>query len=99
MPKTIKLFMQDAQNRPLVYLVQAIGLLVIVLNLWLSTKLYPLAQNIELLTSRVSAIEERNVRVEPLVNEFIEIKGTIKAMQEDIKEIKADIKYIIELTR
>ena len=94
MPKTIKLFMQDAQNRPLVYLVQAVGLLVVILNLWLGSKLYPLAQNINQIATRVEAIEKRNENVDPLVTRFIQLEERDKTLVEDVAEIKQDIRDI-----
>jgi len=97
--RSYQTIMQNIRAQPLAWLVQIVGVIFFIGNLYMATQLFPLIRNIDSLVSRVNAIEERNVRVEPLVNEFIEIKGTFKAMQEDIKEIKADIKYIIELTR
>ena len=67
-----------------------LGVAFSIFNFYLLANIYPLER-------RVAAIEDRNAKVDPLVSEFIEMKGTFKAMQEDIAEIKGDMKYIIEL--
>lgn len=77
------------KNNSLTITIQVVGFLLIVLNLWLSTKLAPLAQNIDTLTSRVEATEgtlkerEDEIRtVHVLQSQIVEIKDNIK----DIKQ-------------
>lgn len=86
--------MQDFRDRPYQYIMQIIGLLVVVINLWLGSKLAPLAQNIEHIATRVSAIEKRNERVDPLVTEYIKSQKDIEVMKEDIQEIRGDLKEL-----
>ena len=46
------------------------------------------------LITRVSAIEKRNEKVDPLVDRFIQLEERDKQLFLDISEIKADIKDI-----
>lgn len=66
------------------------GVVVAVFNFYLLSNITPLEK-------RVDALEERNERVDPLVTEFIEMKGTFKAIQVDISELKDDIKYLVQI--
>lgn len=56
--------MQDARNRPLAYAVQVVGIIVIILNLWLATKLLPLQQSITVNAQQIKGIEARLDRIE-----------------------------------
>jgi len=59
---------QDARNRPLAYIVQVVGVVVILLNLWLATKLVPLEKNIVVNAVRIDNIEERLIRIEDKID-------------------------------
>lgn len=75
------------KNNSLTITIQVVGFLLIVLNLWLSTKLAPLAQNIDSLTRRVEATE---VIVKERENEI----QMVHVVQSQIVEIKDNIKDI-----
>ena len=72
MPKTIKSIVQDAQARPLPYVVQVVGLLVILVNLWLGSKLYPLVKAIDEVKADVALIDSRHVTELKNINERLE---------------------------
>ena len=55
---TLKRIYNDFQKSPLVYIVQIVGVLVVILNLWIASKLSPLSQNLAVITTRVNAVEE-----------------------------------------
>lgn len=75
------------------------GVVIVLVNLYISSQLAPLVQNINALSSRVSAIEERNVNVDPLIPRFVVVEEKVRQIAEDIKEIKVNIKEIINLLR
>ena|SRR3990167_2980402 len=76
------------QKNGLQLAVSAIGLLVTVLNLYLASKLAPLAMGIRDLEFRVLAIETRNVNIDPLVPRFIAAEEHLKSIDENIKDLK-----------
>ena len=47
--------LQDAKRKPLAYVVQVVGVLVIIANLWIATKLAPLAKDLATITTQVEA--------------------------------------------
>jgi predicted PurR-regulated permease PerM len=78
-------------------LVQVVAFLVVVLNIWVVTKLAPLIQDISLISTRVEAIEERNQRVDPLVERFIQLEERDKQIINDIQQLKQDARELLRL--
>ena len=79
-----------------VIILQAMGLIVLIGNVWIATKISPLAISINQITSRVSAIEKRNETTDVLIPRFLQLEERDIHLVEDIKEIKSDIKDIKE---
>jgi len=71
MPKVNNSVVQDARNRPLAYIVQVVGVLVILLNLWLATKLVPLEKNIVVNAQQIRGIEMRLDRIEDKIDRLL----------------------------
>jgi len=65
---------QDARNRPLAYIVQVVGVLVVILNLWLATKLVPLEKGIVVNAQQIRGIEMRLDRIETKLDRLIELR-------------------------
>ena len=57
MPKTIKNVQNDIRQRPLAYVVQIVGLLVIIANIWIVAKLSPIVEDLAVIATRVQALE------------------------------------------
>ena len=57
MQETNSTFMQGAKSKSLTYIVQIVGLLVILLNIFIASKLAPIAQDIAVIATRVEALE------------------------------------------
>jgi hypothetical protein len=62
----------------------------------LNNNLDPLRINLRDLATRVQAIEDRNDRVDPLVDEFIGIKQTVKEMDKKVDRIEGKVDRLIE---
>jgi len=76
------------QKNALPLVLSAFTLLTAILNAWLGSKLVPFARDIRDLDFRVSAIEERNDKIDPLIPRFITVEEHIKNIDENIKDIK-----------
>ena len=50
--------MQDIRTRPLAYTVQAVTVLVLILNLWIASKLSPLAKDLAVVVEKVESMEQ-----------------------------------------
>jgi hypothetical protein len=57
MQKNQNIFLQEFRNRPFAYGVQVAGIILILLNFWLGTKLLPMVQNLDKIITRVNAME------------------------------------------
>jgi len=55
MPKAKNILSKEIQTKPLTYIVQVVGVVVLLLNLWLASKLAPLTQDLLVLTQQVRA--------------------------------------------
>jgi hypothetical protein len=76
------------KNKPLEVTLQVIGVGILLLNLWLASKLSPLVQGLNLLTERVVAIEKVVPTVQDQNTDIQVIKEQVIGIREDIKEIK-----------
>ncbi len=97
MAKNKNILVQDFRSRPFTWATQLVSVLILALATYITIRLIPIYKSIDSLVSRVQAIEERNVKVDPLVYEFIGQKETIKSIQNDIADIKTDVKRILDL--
>lgn len=57
MRKNKDIFVQEFRSRPITYILQVVGVVVILLNMWLAGKLVPLAKDLDSLVIRVKASE------------------------------------------
>lgn len=78
-----KPFLPMAQQYIQLFLTLA-SVFIVLVGLWLTTKLSPLAQDIALLQERVNAQDQRQ----------IEINTTLQAVQGDTGQIKSDVSEI-----
>jgi len=85
---------KNIEKNPLHWIVQAVGVLVVIANVWIAFKLAPVTQDILTLATRVVAIENRNTKVDPLVTDYIVTKTELVGIKEDIIEIRNDMKDI-----
>jgi len=83
------------KNNTLPILLQAIGFLVVIANLYLASQLAPLAKSIDSLMYRVSAIEKRDTEVSPMLKEFIEVRQDVKYIKEDINKLDTKVELLI----
>lgn len=82
------------RENPLAWTVQAVGLLVVIANVWIALKLAPVAKDIDSVATRVTAIELRNTKADPLISDYIVTKTELVGVKEDVLEIKSDVKDI-----
>jgi hypothetical protein len=78
------------RSREVQAILTALGVIVLMANLWLVSKLSPLTASIDALTARADHTDNKIV-------EFIprrELELTIDPLKEDIGEIKSDVKEI-----
>lgn len=75
---------------------QVISVVVLLANLWLATKLAPLAQNIDTVASRVDAVEEYNTENKPLVERFIKLETNYTTLTGSITRIESKLDRLIE---
>jgi len=77
-------FINYIKSNTLTITIQVVGFIVIVLNLWLSTKLAPLAQNIDSLTRKADALE-RKVDNQSTLIEHVDV------IQQQVTDIKTNL--------
>ena len=56
---TQKAIKENIKQNPLAWMVQVVGILVLILNLWLASKLAPMAERVSGLAIKVEAVENR----------------------------------------
>lgn len=81
-------FTNYIKNNSLTITVQVVGFIVIVLNLWLSSKLAPLAKNIDSLTGKVDAVEKKVDNQSTLIEHVDVIQQQVSDIQTNIGDIK-----------
>ena len=87
--------LQSIRNQPLAWMVQGVGVVFFVGNLFLASQLFPLIRQLDSLVSRVDAIEQigsdqkENIKLIPV------IRNDIQNMKDDLLEFKNDTKTII----
>ena len=69
MQKNIQPIVQEFRSRPFSYIVQVVGILVILANLWLVNKLFPIYKSIDEITFQVKTIEADLVKTNGVIIE------------------------------
>ncbi len=87
MPETIRTVQNDIRQRPLAYVVQIVGIIVVLLNLWIAFKLAPLTENLAVIATRVQALEEGYDSFVPR----IEIKGQLEEISRRLGNIEGKL--------
>ena len=75
------------QKNALTITLQLVGILVVFVNLWITTQLSPFANDISSLKKSVSAIEIRLEKDNEIHNEFISIKTTVREISDKIDKL------------
>jgi len=88
------IFMQEFRSRPVAYSVQIVGVVVILLNIWLSTKLFPMAQSIDAIIGRVKAAETEIMELKIDAETDEQILGEIRVINTKIDDVKTRIERI-----
>lgn len=91
MAKNKNIFMQEFRNRPLTYTVQAVGVIVILLNVWLAGKLVPLAKDLDALVSRVQANENKISVNAADIKQCSDMKTDIATIKTSIGNIETNL--------
>lgn len=78
---------------------QVVGVVVLLLNLWLASKLSPLAQDITSVNVRVSALEERIPASNQDHTDIQVIKEQVLNIRQTAEDIRSDVKFLIGNTR
>lgn len=81
-------FVNYIKNNTLTITVQVVGFIVIVLNLWLSSKLAPLAQNIDAIAKKADALEKKVDNQSALIEHVDVIQQQVSDIQSNISDIK-----------
>lgn len=82
---------QFLSKNSLALAVHAVGVVVLILNLWLAVKLAPLAQNLSSLTDRVSAIEVSRSNTQPLIERFYKLEEHTDAIDQSLNRIETKL--------
>ena len=94
MPKDKNIFMQEFRSRPLSWGVQIVGVIVILLNVWLSTKLIPLAKSIDQVVARVDAIEKDIMVLEKVKDKTENILIKVEVIESKLNDVQARLERI-----
>lgn len=78
---------------------QTITAIIFILNLFLTTKLAPLAQNLDALSTKVSALEVTVTNQQDDHVDIQVIKSQVSEIKDDVKDMKADLKIISRNTQ
>lgn len=85
------------QNNSLPILLQVIALLVVIINLWIASKLAPVAQGVDKVTTRVDALEKyNNDEVKPYIKKTIEVKKDIDYIKQGINDLNKKMDQYIQ---
>jgi uncharacterized protein YoxC len=93
--ETSNWFAAYTKEKPLEVTLQIIGVAILLLNIWLTTKLAPLAEDIRSLNVQVQAVD-RNVASYSLDHDDLQvIKSKVTDIQMSINELNDNINYLI----
>jgi len=94
MPTNTNIFKKEFQTRPVAYAIQVVGIIVILLNVWLGTKLVPLAKDLDTLMIKVQALEAEHLTFKEDGKTDEIILGEIKTINSKIDDIRARVERI-----
>lgn len=75
---------------------QVISVVVLLANLWLATKLAPLAKDIDAVASRVDAVEAYDTETKPLVERFIKLETNYSNLTDSLQRIESKVDRLVE---
>ena len=89
---TIQTLKKQIRKNPLPWVMQSIGLLVVIANLFIASLLAPVVQDIHELDFRVQAIEKHEIRRDELNERFYILEEKVKGIDKklDVMDSKID---------
>ena len=87
--------LQSIRNQPLAWMVQGVGVVFFVGNLFLASELFPLIRQLDSLVGRVQAVEKVLDDRTIIVERFIQLEERNKTIFEDITQMKNDIRDLL----
>lgn len=84
---------QFIESRQVQALITGLGLFALIGNIWIASKLAPLANSIDTLRARADHTESEILEFIPRA----ELEATLNPIKEDVREIKSDVKEIRQL--
>jgi hypothetical protein len=87
--------LQDIRSKPIAYTLQVLGLLVILFNLWIASKLAPIAQDITVIQTRIAAMEYSVSQSSTDHDDIQVIKEQVIGLRRDVSDIKDYQKQIL----
>jgi len=88
------IFLEELKAKPMAYTLQILGVAVIILNLWLVTKLAPLAQDINSLNVEVLALQTGVTELKSKSGEHAEFLVELKTIGVRLEDVSARIQRI-----
>lgn len=88
-------FIDYLKGNPLQVTLQIIGLGVLILNLYLTTKLAPLAQDLQSLTGKVEALEKSSSDNDIFRVDVSVIKEQVESINKKLEVMQEDLQYLI----
>ena len=82
------------KNMSVQTVISLLGMVGILANVYLASKLAPLVQSVSAVAQRVEALETYRNQTTPLVERFIVSEGKIAQIQTDVADMKTDLKDI-----
>jgi hypothetical protein len=73
---------------PLSWVTTIFSSLLLVLNVWLTYRLFPVEESIRGMNTRIEAIESHDKNLDPLVERFYQVEEKQKAQENSITETK-----------
>ena len=78
---------QDARTRPLAYVVQVVGVILVVLNLYLATKLQPIAKTAEVNAEHIEQLQDNLVGKVLFTAEMADIHNRLDRIENKLDRI------------
>lgn len=88
------IIVREFKSRPLAFTLQFLGAVIILLNVWLAGKLYPLAQNLDALIVRVKAAEIDISKLQTDSVKDVEIQVDLASIKTTVTEIQTRLERI-----
>ena len=87
-------FMVWVKKNALQLSMQVFAVVVLALATYITIRLAPLAEGIEANRIQIQAIQDRDEKLDPLIDRFLQLEQRDKNLEEDVAEMKQDIKDI-----